>query len=148
MEVPFSWRQISHLIMSLAHSQLPYAPCIFPHPSCSPPAYRAFIVAYKDDINKPNSSVRHMYGPGPNCMVQGPIRMVQGSNSMVQGAISSPLLPSQEIIAAATVIKQDLTPHPPSKPICTLEKYFLIYVKKSVLFLEQWGRIPGDHCKT
>ncbi len=103
---------------------MPYAHCVFPHPSCSPPAYRAFIVAYKDDINKPNSSVGHKYGPGPNRMVQGPIRMVQGSSSMVQGAISSPLPPSQEIIAAATVIKQDLTPHPSPSPFLPWRNIF------------------------
>jgi hypothetical protein len=48
-----------HPLRSLAQSQLPCAPYVFPHPPRSLPACRAFIFTYKDDINKFDSSVGH-----------------------------------------------------------------------------------------
>ncbi len=50
---------IPHPPRSLAWSQLPLRPLCLPHPLHLLHSYRAFISLHKDNINKPDSSVRH-----------------------------------------------------------------------------------------
>jgi hypothetical protein len=49
----------SHLLRSLAWSQLPLRPLNFPHPTHLLPTNTAFSFLHKDDINKPDTSVGH-----------------------------------------------------------------------------------------